>query len=165
MNRCTKVLQFFNSSQDGRVFTCKNCASQTCVDCDRPEHKNESCSTYRERQSAIHGAAERKTHKAFKCCPSCDMLFDKEKCQFTQCKCGYRFCSGCMIPWVGEGSAYLAGKAAHGEGCPYLTRDRPSEHSLKRRFQEPADVQARIDQRDLDNKNKREAKRVRVEER
>jgi hypothetical protein len=68
-----------------------------------------------------------------------------------------------MIPWVGEGSAYLGGKSAHGEGCLYLTRDRPSKHSLKRRFEEPADVQARIDQKDLDNKNKREAKKARVE--
>jgi hypothetical protein len=68
-----------------------------------------------------------------------------------------------MIPWVGEGSAYLGGKAAHGEGCLYLTRDRSSKHSLKRRFDEPKDVQARIDQKDLDNKNKREAKKAIVE--
>jgi hypothetical protein len=163
MNRCTKTLQPFNRSQDGRVFTCRNCATQTCVDCDKPEHKNETCSTYRERLSAIHGAAEQATHTAFKSCPSCDGLFETEGCGFTKCECGYRFCSGCMIPWVGEGSAYLGGKAARGEGCVYLTRDRPSKHSLKRRFEEPVDVQARIDQKDLDNTTKREAKKARVE--
>ena len=67
-----------------------------------------------------------------------------------------------MIPWVGMGSAYTGGKEAHGEDCLYRTRDRPSKHSIKRRFEEPADVQARIDQRDLDNKNKREAKKARL---
>lgn len=162
MNRCTRLLQPFDRETNGRVFTCKDCAYEACVDCDKPEHKNETCHAYRERLSVAHAAAEQKTHEAFKSCPSCDMLFDTEKCGFTQCKCGYRFCSGCMIPWVGEGSAYLGGKAAHGQGCLYLTRDRPSKHSLKRRFQEADDVQARIDQKDLVNKNRREAKKARV---
>jgi hypothetical protein len=162
MNRGTRDLQPFDRSKDGRMFTCKDCATQTCVDCDKPEHTRVACSTYQERLSAVHGAAEQAIHKAFKSCPSCDALFETEGCRFTKCKCGYRFCSGCMIPWVGEGSAYLGGKAAHGEGCLYLTRDRPSKHSLKRRYEEPKDVQARIEQKDLDNRNKREAKKARV---
>lgn len=69
-----------------------------------------------------------------------------------------------MIPWVGEGSAYLGGKEAHGEDCLYRKRDRPSEHSLKRRFQEADDVQARIDVKDMSNKMKREAKKAKKEE-
>ena len=67
-----------------------------------------------------------------------------------------------MIPWVGEGSAYTGGREAHGEGCVYRTRDRPSEHALKRRFEEPDDVQARIDQKDLKNKIRREAKKAKT---
>jgi hypothetical protein len=67
-----------------------------------------------------------------------------------------------MIPWVGEDSAYTGGKEAHGEECLYRTRDRPSEHAVKRRFVEPDDVQARIDQKDIDNKTKLEAKKAKL---
>lgn len=69
-----------------------------------------------------------------------------------------------MIPWVGEGSAYLGGKEAHGKDCLYRKRDRPSKHSLKRRFQEADDVQARIDAKDMSNKEKREAKKAKKQE-
>jgi hypothetical protein len=67
-----------------------------------------------------------------------------------------------MIPWVGMGSAYTGGKEAHGQHCLYRTRDRPSKHSVKRRFEEPADVQARIDQKDFENEIRREAKKARL---
>ena len=161
MDRCTKLLQPFDREIDGRVFTCKDCGFQACFDCDKPEHKGETCREYCDRLHAIHAGSENATHEEYRSCPSCDLLFDTEKCGFTQCRCGYRFCSGCMIPWVGMGSAYTGGKEAHGQDCLYRTRDRPSKHSVKRRFKEPDDVQARIDQKDLDNENKRKAKRAR----
>lgn len=88
------------------------------------------------------------------------MLFDKEMCGFTVCECKFRFCSRCIAPWVGEGSAYLWGKEAHGEWCLYRTRDSPSKHSLVNRFQETDEVQARIDERKRDNKVKLEAKKA-----
>jgi hypothetical protein len=169
MNRCTKLLQPFDREKDGRVFTCKDCNFQTCTNCDKPEHSNETCREYLDRLRTVHAAAEDATHASFRNCPSCDALFDTEGCGFTQCRggpgdnmtgCGYRFCSRCMIPWVGEDSAYTGGKEAHGEDCLYRNRDRPSDHALKRRFKEPDDVQARIDQKDLENEIKREAKKA-----
>ena len=162
MNRCTKVLQPFDRGKDGRVFACKDCGFEACFDCDKPEHKDETCREYRDRLYSTHADAENATHSAFRTCPSCDLLFDTDGCGYTLCKCGYRFCSGCMIPWVGEGSAYTGGKEAHGEDCVYRNRDRPSEHALKRRFKEPDDVQARIDQKDLKNKIRLEAKKAKT---
>jgi len=162
MNRCTKLLQPFDREKDGRIFTCKNCNFQACFGCDKPEHPNETCRKYLDRLHTIHAAPEDATHEAFRSCPSCDMLFDTEKCGFTQCECGYRFCSGCMVPWVGIMSAYTGGKEAHGDDCVYRNRDRPSKHSVKRRFQETDEVQARIDEKDLKNKNRREAKKARL---
>lgn len=162
MDRCTKALQPFDRDKDGRVFTCKDCGFRACVDCDKPEHLNETCREYRDRLYTAHATAENATHTAFRNCPSCTMLFDTERCGFTACKCGYRFCSGCMIPWVGENSAYTGGKEAHGDDCVYRIRDRPSEHALKRRFKETDEVQARIDQKDLENEIRREAKKARL---
>ena len=144
------------------MFTCKDCGFQVCVDCDKPEHSNETCREYLDRLRTAHAAAEDATHETYRSCPSCTSLFETEKCGFTQCECGWRFCSGCMIPWVGIGSAYIGGKEAHGDDCLYRTRDRPSKHSVKRRFEEPAEVQARIDQKDLKNKNRLEAKKARL---
>lgn len=162
MDRCTKLLQPFDREKDGRVFTCKDCGFAACFDCDKPEHKGETCREHCDRLSTVHAKSEHATHEEYRNCPSCDLLFDTERCGYTPCKCGYRFCSGCMIPWVGMGSAYTGGKEAHGQDCLYRTRDRPSRHSVEGRFREPDDVQARIDQKDLDNENKREAKRARL---
>jgi hypothetical protein len=161
MNRCTKFLQPFDRKKDGRVFTCKDCGFQACFDCDKPEHKGETCREFKDRLRTSHGAAEDLTYEAFRNCPSCDMMFDTERCGYTKCECGWRFCSGCMIPWVGIGSAYTGGKEAHGEECVYRNRDRPSTHCVKRRFKEPDDVQARIDQKDRENEIRREAKKAR----
>jgi hypothetical protein len=163
MNRCTDNLQPFDRETDGRVFSCKDCGFQSCADCDKPEHQNETCREYRDRLNAVHAAAENATRNAFANCPNCDVLFEKEGCRYVWCEsCKYRFCAGCMIPWVGEGSAYTGGKEAYGEDCLYRTRDRPSEHALKRRFREPDDVQARIDQKDVENETKREAKKAKL---
>ena len=165
------ALQPFDREKDGRVFTCKDCNFQSCVNCDKSEHSNETCREYRDRLYSIHAKAENATHSAFSNCPSWDALSETEGCGFTQCRggphdnrtgCGYRFCSGCRISWVGEGSAYTVGKEAHGEDCLCRSRDRPSEHALKRRFKELDDVQARIDQKDLKNKIRREAKKARL---
>jgi hypothetical protein len=89
MNRCKESLQEtqdYNRELDGRVFTCTHCHFQACIDCDRPEHANESCAEYRKRQEATHGRAEALTHRAFKSCPGCDatILPRKANCH-TQC--------------------------------------------------------------------------------
>lgn len=161
MDRCTHSLQPFDRETDGRVFTCSDCGYQTCVDCDRPEHKNESCLDYRARMDTVHARAEQMTHGTFDSCPDCDMLFDKEGCGFVVCEhCKHRFCSRCMALWVGERSAYLWGKEAHEERCLYRTRDSPSKHSLGNRFQETDEVQARIDERKLVNEMKLEARKA-----
>lgn len=140
MDRCTKKKQPFDREKDGRVFTCSDCGYQTCADCDKPEHKDETCSDYKDRLSARHAGDEQASQRAleaYKTCPDCRVPFTKDKCGFTQCSlCAYRFCSGCMIPWVGNRSAYSDGKKAHLEGCVYRTRDKESKHGLKRRFQE-----------------------------
>ncbi|KAI5363014.1 hypothetical protein Slin14017_G066950 [Septoria linicola] len=33
--------------------------------------------------------------------------------------CGFRFCSGCLVPWVGSGSVYLKGRLAHLPSCKH----------------------------------------------
>jgi hypothetical protein len=170
MSRCKKSLQgtqSYNRELDGRVFTCTHCRFQACIDCDRPEHAHESCAEYRKRQEATHGRAEALTHKAFKSCPGCDATIQPRKpnCH-TQCEsCGYQFCSKCMIPWVGEGSALLVGKEAHSVGCKYRTRDAESKHSLPNRWVQTDEVQQRLDQKE-DRKRARDEqkKRSRTEE-
>lgn len=105
---------------------------------------SETCAEYRNRvvQAPQHADAEAATLEAFDKCPSCDTFFVLEGedgrsagCGYTQCTaCGYRFCSRCLIPWVGESSAYLGGRKAHLRGCLYRTRDKDSKHALSRRF-------------------------------
>lgn len=152
MARCTSLRQPFDREKEGRVFICSSCGFQVCVDCDRPEHVDESCEKYHARQTELHATAEQQTRDLFKSCPSCDATIEPEKCGYTQCHCGYRFCSRCMIPWVGEGSAYMLGKEAHGEGCLCRARDKQSRHGLGHRFKDPEDVQERNDARDAANK-------------
>jgi hypothetical protein len=148
MNRCdgTKTVQLYDRETNGRVFTCADCKFEVCTDCDRPEHTGESCFEYRQRLAAIHSEAENKTHSAFKSCPECDTLVELEKAScYTQCNCGYQFCSSCLVNWVGEGSAYLAGKDAHLEGCKYRLRDAESKHGLGNRWQQAGEVQHRLE--------------------
>lgn len=118
---CSRLRQDYNRTRDGRVFTCADCSFQVCTDCDRPEHVGEVCAEYLARLAAVHGEAETKTREAFGVCPECNATgeLDKTNCH-TQCDgCGYRFCSKCMVNWVGEGSAYLWGKEAHKPKCKY----------------------------------------------
>ena len=169
MNRCKdslKTNQDYDRDRDGRVFTCQHCHFQVCFDCDRPEHVDESCSEYRERQEATHGAAEARTFKVYKTCPDCKATIKplKSNCH-TQCEsCGYRFCSGCMVHWVGEGSAYLLGKEAHLGKCKYRTRDAESTHSLGNRWKQTNAVQQRLGAKAEEKRVRRETrKRVKAE--
>lgn len=166
MNRCTKSLktnQDYNRERDGRVFTCQHCSFQSCFDCDRPEHVDESCDEYRARQEAIHGKAEALTFKVCKTCPDCNATIEplKSNCH-TQCEsCGHQFCSGCMVNWVGEGGAYLLGKEAHTGECKYRTRDAESKHSLGNRWQQTKAVQERLGAK-AERKAEREENRKRA---
>lgn len=163
MNRCTKpgLRQAFDRQKDGRVFTCAHCDLQVCIDCDRPEHVDETCAEYGLRLFAVHGDAEAETSANFRYCPSCNVTYDHEGCGYTECRsCKHRFCDHCMVPWVGEGSVYSAGKEAHGEGCLYRTRDRTSKYALKHRFQETEEVLQRIAVQDKANKAKLEARKT-----
>ena len=66
-----------------------------------------------------------------------------------------------MIPWVGENSAYLGGKQAHGVGCRYRTRDDESAHSLKRRYAPDDETKARLEGKQVAKRLKLEAKKMR----
>jgi hypothetical protein len=148
MHRCDgfKTVQPYDREADGRIFTCEVCKFQVCTDCDRPEHTEETCLEYKSRLAAIHSEAEKKTRKAFKSCPDCKTLVEPEKAScYTQCTCGFQFCSSCLVNWVGVGSAYLAGKEAHGPRCKYLLRDKESKHSLGNRWQQTEEVQGRLE--------------------
>lgn len=167
MNRCdgSKTVQPYDREIEGRIFTCVFCKFQVCTDCDRPEHTNETCIGYKSRLAASHEEAESKTHKAYKSCPECNTLVELEKAScYTQCDCGYQFCSSCMVNWVGEGSAYLAGKEAHLPGCKYRLRDAESKHSLGNRWQQTGEVQERLDDKAVANADARKRKRSRMEE-
>jgi hypothetical protein len=148
MNRCdgSETVQPYDREQDGRIFTCTSCRLEVCADRNRPEHTGETCFEYRQRLAAIHSDAERKTHEAYKSCPECNTLveLDKASC-YTQCDCGYQFCSSCMVNWVGEGSAYLSSKEAHLSGCKYRLRDAESKHGLGNRWQQTGEVQGRLE--------------------
>ncbi|KAK5134070.1 hypothetical protein LTR08_006960 [Meristemomyces frigidus] len=138
------TLQDHDWEIDGRLFVCKFCSFQTCTFCDRPEHVNDSCEAYQSRLGLLDTpieVREKVDKRVCKVCPSCSSYFIIEKgCGYTTCTaCQYRFCQRCLIPWVGECSAYLMGKSAHGTDingkvCTY--RDLPTEsgHSLQNRF-------------------------------
>lgn len=167
MVRCKGSLQgtqSYDDQPDGRLFTCHHCSFRVCTACDRPEHTSETCSEYRERQEGIHGQAEAlslNALKAFKTCPDCNARIDplKSACH-TQCtSCGFQFCSGCMVQWVGEGSAYLLGKEAHTGKCKYRTRDAESTHSLGNRWKQTDAVQERNDAKDEEKRVRRENKK------
>jgi hypothetical protein len=148
MYRCdgSKTVQSYDREVDGRIFTCAVCTFKVCTDCNRPEHTDESCLKYKSRLAAIHSEAEIQTRAAFTSCPDCDTLVVLEKAScYTQCHCGYQFCSSCLVNWVGEGSAYLAGKEAHLPGCKYRLRDAESKHSLGNRWQQTGEVQGRLE--------------------
>lgn len=123
------VFQDHDREKDGRVFRCKDCSFQTCIDCDRPEHTDETCDQYQTRiySNTSHSKAEAKTSEACRQCPDCTACFIVTTgCGHVRCDCGYRFCSDCLIPWVGEGSAYLGGRWAHKESCHYRGREEVS---------------------------------------
>ncbi|EMC91787.1 hypothetical protein BAUCODRAFT_28038 [Baudoinia panamericana UAMH 10762] len=134
--------QKYNRARDGRIFTCKVCAYQTCTDCDRPEHVNETCDEYQTRyhKNPAHSRAEAATsaldvknepkQTPLKICPSCTVLFELKKCGHTVCACGHRFCGRCLRPWTGEGSAFLCGRFAHRDTCLYRERATNSGHTL-----------------------------------
>lgn len=166
MQRCGAMHQPFDREKDGRVFTCKQCAYQMCVDCDRPEHANESCDEYQSRVvlAPVHAEAEAATLAAFKTCPDCNATIKTDKCAYTQCECGHRFCSRCRCPWVGENSAYMLGKDAHADWCNYRTRDTQSVHLTKNRFIEHPRVLERIQQKKDARALKRKAKEAELDE-
>ena len=169
-DRCPKSrafgLQAHDRTTDDRVFTCQFCDFATCIDCDRPEHIGETCYEYRTRVifAPQHVKAHAATWNKYKMCPACDSVFELEKGHgcYLMCACGYRFCEKkcCLIPWVGEDSAYLLGKAGHHEGCKYRERDDPSIHTLKNRFEERDEVKDRLAKKKLQQKMKREAKKM-----
>lgn len=67
-----------------------------------------------------------------------------------------------MIAWVGESSAYLGGKEAHAEGCPYRKRDADSKHALKRRFRPDDETMQRLAEHEEVKGRKREVKRQKL---
>lgn len=70
-----------------------------------------------------------------------------------------------MVNWVGEGSAYLAGKDAHLPGCKYRLRDAESKQSLGNRWQQTGEVQERLEVKALGRlKRKRSKMEAAVEE-
>ena len=114
------------------------------MDCDRPEHDNETCDEYHARavNQPQHLRAEAATAGKFDRCPNiaCGAFWEweskKKGCGHTKCAaCKFQFCGICMLPWVGEGSAYLLGKEAHGEGCRYRKKEAESGYGLKRRHE------------------------------
>ncbi|KAK3073610.1 hypothetical protein LTR53_004665 [Teratosphaeriaceae sp. CCFEE 6253] len=145
------VLQDHEPDADGRVFACKFCDFATCVVCDRPEHLGEACEDYQARTGMLEElppVQQRSGHTmkkdAIKSCPNCQvywMLDDGGGCGFVKCNaCCFRFCQRCLVPWVGEDSAYLVGKKAHsvdstdGKVCTYRDRLTFSGHTLQNRF-------------------------------
>lgn len=164
------VLQPHNRRKDGRVFECKFCLFKTCIDCDRPEHDNETCEQYRDRvvNAPHHLQAQTTTAQSYNCCPKCDSFWEwdeeDKRCGHTRCEaCKYRFCGDCLIPWVGEGSAYLLGKRGHGQTangkwCRYRTKDAESRYSLKKRFKPDDETQARLDAKAVLKRERKEAK-------
>jgi hypothetical protein len=148
MHRCDgfMTVQPYDREADGRIFTCADCKFQVCTDCDRPEHTSETCLEYESRLAAIHSEDEIKTHEAFKSCPDCKTLVEPEKAScYTQCACGFQFCSSCLVNWVGAGSAYLAGKEAHSPRCKYRLRDAENKHLLGNRWQQTGEVQETLE--------------------
>lgn len=136
MNRCsapqTSPIQIHDPTVHGRIFTCQLCLFDVCTTCDRPEHFGESCEEYLEREATAHGKDEALTMEDHWPCPGCNVTIELEErgCGFTVCKtCNFRFCQDCLIGWVGEGSEYELGAAAHEPGCNYTVKY--SAHSLK----------------------------------
>ncbi|KAH9827019.1 hypothetical protein Tdes44962_MAKER09870 [Teratosphaeria destructans] len=126
-----------NLATDGRVFACQYCGFQTCVECDRPEHIGQNCAEYQTQRDDEPIKVEAKIdNRICKNCPNCKVYFIGTKgCGYTICTaCRYRFCQRCLIPWVGERSAYLGGARQHGAECTYRDRSKPSDHALKDRF-------------------------------
>ena len=162
------VLQPHGREIDGRVFVCRFCAFASSLDCERPEHDGETCAAYQARVALAthHAEAEAASAAAFARCPQCACFWEwhpkgNKGCNYTVCEnCKFRFCAGCLIPWVGDGSAYLGGKEAHGEGCKYRDRDAESKHTLKNRFEPPPEVKARLEEASV---GKEEKKKERVE--
>ena len=152
-------LQDHDREADGRVFACGFCDFHTCVDCDRPEHDDETCEGHRTRVvfDQKHVKDESDTSAAYKRCLSCEVVVVWEKgCGYTQCDaCQSRFCSRCLILWVGENSDYLEGKAGRVESCLYRVRDADSKHTLKRRFQPDRETQKRLDGKEYVKRQKR----------
>lgn len=159
------VLQPHSRKDDGRVFACKFCDFETCIDCDRPEHVDETCDEYRLRavDRPQHNKAEVANGKKFERCPSCAAFWQWAKgakgCGYTKCEaCKFRFCGNCMIPWVGEGSAYLLGKSGHKVGCRYRTKDTESTKALMKRHESDFQASARIDGSNELEQGKKESK-------
>ncbi|KAI7337986.1 hypothetical protein KC315_g1978 [Hortaea werneckii] len=129
---------------DGSLFACEDCGFETCVDCDRPRHDGEACSTLQSRLGLLHPLPEvheRVDGHPVGVCPSCNSYFIiVSGCGYTTCTaCKHRFCESCMLPWVGEGGGYLLGPTAHGyrrdgRECLYRSRACPSTHTIKNRF-------------------------------
>ncbi|PPJ57509.1 hypothetical protein CBER1_06239 [Cercospora berteroae] len=132
--RCKGIdtpFQHFDRATEGRIFVCQVCNFATCTDCDRPEHVGETCVQYQQRMKddlvriTAEAATREKDH-----CPNCKVPYEhiKNSCGYTICSsdvaqvpggCGFRFCSGCRIPWVGESSAYLGGRPQHLPFCKH----------------------------------------------
>ncbi|KAK5701557.1 hypothetical protein LTR97_004372 [Elasticomyces elasticus] len=138
--------QSHDRETDGRIFSCKYCSFATCVDCDRPEHCGESCIEYRRHTDMLQDLPlirHKYKKDTIKPCPGCKVywMLGDSACGYVTCDaCLHRFCSRCLVPWVGDGSAYLLGPKAHGidpadgKPCAYGQRDKISKYALKKRF-------------------------------
>ncbi|KAK5735470.1 hypothetical protein LTR17_008168 [Elasticomyces elasticus] len=138
--------QSHDRETDGRIFSCKYCSFATCVDCDRPEHGGESCIEYRRHTDVLQDlpmVVHKYKKDTIKPCPGCKVywMLGDSACGYVTCDaCQHRFCSRCLVPWVGDGSAYLLGPKAHGidpadgKPCAYGQRDKISKYALRKRF-------------------------------
>ncbi|KAK4977188.1 hypothetical protein LTR42_003236 [Elasticomyces elasticus] len=147
-------LQRHHRETDGRIFSCEYCNFATCVDCDRPEHCGESCTEYQHRTGILQElpmVIHKYKKDTIKPCPGCKVywMLGDSGCGYVKCDaCQHRFCSRCLVPWVGEGSAYLLGPKAHGidpadyKPCAYGQRKnmKISKHALVKRYATNAEV-------------------------
>lgn len=107
------------------------------------------------------------TAAKFHRCPSCAAFWDWDdrdtsgkvvssgkgkakgkKCGYTRCDaCKYRFCGNCLVPWVGEGSAYLLGKTAHAKSCRYYRKLAESKYALHNRLEPDEETKAKLSEK------------------
>jgi hypothetical protein len=86
---------------DGSMFTCNRpkCAFAVCTDCDRREHKGESCAEYLARSEPVEIPSRIDFH--LETCPSCSATYTLEE------GCGYTSCTNCRHRFRDRVSTYL----------------------------------------------------------